>query len=82
MNITRLRALPRSRVAILIDENLNEVKIFQTAPVPVKHKFDWTEINNREITIKKLKLKKGFEVEYETLGFDEIQKEEKNELVL
>lgn len=60
MNITRLRALPRSRVAILIDENLNEVKIFQTAPIPVKHKFDWAPINSKQAQFFKFELKKEF----------------------
>jgi type IV secretion system protein VirD4 len=74
MNITRLRALPRSRVAVLIEENLNEVKIFQTSPIPVKHKFDWTEINERQVEIKKFDLKKEFAVElHNDLTLDEDQ---------
>lgn len=63
MNITRLRALPRSRVAILIEENLNEVKIFQTAPIPVRHKFDWSAINEKQLQLTKFELKKEFEVD-------------------
>lgn len=63
MNITRLRALPRSRVAILIEENLNEVKIFQTSPIPVKHKFDWTAINAKQLQLSKFELKKEFAVD-------------------
>jgi type IV secretion system protein VirD4 len=66
MNITRLRALPRSSVAILIEENLNEMKIFQTSPIPVKHKFDWTGINAKNINIQKFELKKEFMVELTT----------------
>jgi hypothetical protein len=62
MNITRLRALPRFRVAILIEENLNEVKIFQTSPIPVKHKFDWTPINSKQLQLSKFELKKEFAV--------------------
>lgn len=79
MNITRLRALPRSRVAILIEENLNEVKIFQTAPVPVRHKFDWTEINENKVHVEKLEIKKEFEV----AKLDEdLSSDNKKELVL
>jgi type IV secretion system protein VirD4 len=63
MNITRLRALPRSRVAILIEENLNEVKIFQTSPIPVRHKFDWTAINAKQLQLTKFELKKEFTVD-------------------
>ncbi len=66
MNITRLRALPRSAVAILIEENLNEMKIFQTSPIPVKHKFDWTGINAKQVKIPKFELKKAFAVTLET----------------
>lgn len=66
MNITRLRALPRSSVAILIEENLNEIKIFQTSPIPVKHKFDWTGINSKHVNIQKFELKKEFAVELTT----------------
>jgi type IV secretion system protein VirD4 len=62
MNITRLRALPRSRVAILIEENLNEVKIFQTSPIPVRHPFDWHEINAKAVTIASYTLEKAFSV--------------------
>jgi type IV secretion system protein VirD4 len=62
MNITRLRALPRSSVAILIEENLNEMKIFQTSPIPVKQKFDWMEINSKHVNIQKFELKKEFAV--------------------
>ena len=63
MNITRLRALPRSRVAILIEENFNEVKIFQTSPITVKHKFDWTAINAKQLQLSKFELKKEFAVD-------------------
>ena len=63
MNITRLRALPRSRVAILIEENLNEVKLFQTSPIPVEHKFDWNPINEKQVQLSKFELKKEFAVD-------------------
>lgn len=63
MNITRLRALPRAKVAILLEENLNEIKIFQTSPIPVKAKFDWDAINNTKIQIVKFKLQKLHQVQ-------------------
>ena len=53
MNITRLRALPRAKVAVLIEENLNEIKIFQTSAIPVKQKFNWDDLNSKEVAIKK-----------------------------
>jgi type IV secretion system protein VirD4 len=63
MNITRLRALPRSQVAILIDESLNQVHLFQTSPIPVKHKFYWSKINAKKVSITNFKLDKSFYVD-------------------
>ena len=85
MNITRLRALPRSRVAILIEENLNEVKIFQTSPIPVKHKFDWTAINAKQLQLSKFKLKKEFVVDLaleSSLDYNDSSFSSSKELVL
>ena len=82
MNITRLRALSRAKVAILIEENLNEIKIFQTSPIPVSKKFNWDEINSKEVSIKKLFLLKAFRVELkQEISLDEQNQDEK-ELVL
>ena len=82
MNITRLRALPRAKVAILVEENLNEIKIFQTSAIPVSKKFNWDEINSKEVAIKKLFLLKAFRVELkQEISLDEQNQDEK-ELVL
>lgn len=75
MNVTRLRALPRNKVAILIEENLNEIKIFQTSPIPVKHKFDWTEFNKRQVEIHRLTLKKEFVLKLQTDTNDRLSAE-------
>ena len=82
MNITRLRALPRAKVAVLIEENLNEIKIFQTSPIPVKNKFNWDEINSKEISIKKLFLLKAFKVELKQEISLDTQNQDEKELVL
>ncbi|MDN5125877.1 TraM recognition domain-containing protein [Aliarcobacter butzleri] len=82
MNITRLRALPRAKVAVLIEENLNEIKIFQTSPIPVKNKFNWDEINSKEIFIKKLFLLKAFKVELKQEISLDTQNQDEKELVL
>ena len=82
MNITRLRALPRAKVAVLIEENLNEIKIFQTSPIPVKQKFNWDDLNSKEVAIKKLFLLKAFKVELkQEISLDKQNQDEK-ELVL
>jgi type IV secretory pathway TraG/TraD family ATPase VirD4 len=85
MNITRLRALPRSRVAILIEENSNQVHIFQTAPVPVRNPFDWNEINIKEIDVNHFSLSKKFAVSLHDKQIDSTQSSESQqpkELVL
>jgi|GEM_PF-3040021 len=82
MNITRLRALPRSSVAILIEENLNEMKIFQTSPIPVKQKFEWTQLNAKQIQIPKFELKKVFAVDLALIDVAELSATASKELVL
>lgn len=82
MNITRLRALPRSTVAILIEENLNEMKIFQTSPIPVRQKFDWTQLNAKQVQIPKFELKKAFAVELVSVDTIELSATTSKELVL
>lgn len=80
MNITRLRALPRARVAILIEEDSNQVHIFQTAPVPVRHPFDWKEINGNNIEVSKFKLQKSFTVSLQQeMNIEQSVNEEKQE---
>lgn len=82
MNITRLRALPRSSVAILIEENLNEMKIFQTSPIPVRQKFEWTQLNAKQVQIAKFELKKAFAVELVSVDVVELSATASKELVL
>lgn len=76
MNITRLRALPRAKVAILLEENLNEIKIFQTSPISVKNKFDWDAINKTKIQIVKFELQKLHEIQAKP----KIQLDEENKI--
>ncbi len=45
LNITRIRALPRQSVAIVIAEALNAPVIIQTNFVAVTKEFDWSEFN-------------------------------------
>ncbi len=62
LNITKQRALPKSQVAILIQESLNEPNIFDTYPIPVAHPFDWKTDNNRYSEMTLLKLEKNYTV--------------------
>jgi len=82
LNITRLRALKRDRVAVLIAESLNAPVIVQTWHIEVKHKFDWSKHDKKLFDIEVTKLLKTFKVEQreETLGEENIQN--KKELVL
>lgn len=48
-NITRLRAMPRQFIGVMISESLSEPKILQSYFVPTKGKFNW-EIENEKIT--------------------------------
>ena len=56
LNITRLRALKRDRVAVLICEALNAPVIVQTWHIEVKNKFDWAKyiISLNEIKVSTL----------------------------
>lgn len=58
LNITRLRAIKRDRVAVLIAESLNCPVIVQTWHINVLHKFDWKIFQNcsSEQTVTKLSL--------------------------
>lgn len=82
MNITRLRALPRSSVAILIEENLNEMKIFQTSPIPVRQKFDWTQLNAKQVQVPTFELKRAYAVELVSVDAIELSATASKELVL
>jgi len=57
LNITRLRALKRDRVAVLICEALNAPVIVQTWHIEVRNKFDWNKyiITTNEIKVTELK---------------------------
>lgn len=61
-NVTRLRAIPRQLVAVLIAESSNMPVIFQTAPVRVKEPFDWSEINERRVKTESKSLDKKYTV--------------------
>ncbi len=73
LNITKQRALPKSQVAILIQESLSEPLIFDTYPIPVSHPFDWETDNNRYSEMALLTLEKNYTVE----EFKESKKEPK-----
>lgn len=82
LNITRLRALKRDRVAILIAESLNAPVIVQTWHIEVKHKFDWSKYDKCEFKVEVTKLSKTFRVEQKQESLDEEEVEDKKELVL
>lgn len=63
LNITKQRALPKSQVAILIQESLCEPLIFDTYPVPVAHPFDWDISNNLLVEIELNTMEKSFVTE-------------------
>ena len=82
LNITRLRALKRERVAVLIAESLNTPVIIQTWHIEVKHKFDWSKHDKCKFEVDITKLKKSFEVKQTDEYLDEQDTEEKSELLL
>ena len=62
LNITRLRALKRDRVAVLICEALNAPAIVQTWHIEVKHKFDWSKYTSTTNEMKVTELKKIYKI--------------------
>lgn len=74
LNITKQRALPKSQVAILIQESLYEPLLFDTCPVPVAHPFDWESENNKYCEVRFINLDKNYTVK----EFQERKKEPKN----
>jgi type IV secretion system protein VirD4 len=62
LNITRLRAIKRDRVAILIAESLASPIITQTWHIEVAQKFDWSLYETTMFQSKHTKLKKEFQV--------------------
>ena len=62
LNITRLRALKRDRVAVLIAESLPSPVITQTWHIEVKHKFDWKPYLSTNYKPKITKLSKQYTV--------------------
>lgn len=74
LNITKQRALPKSQVAILIQESLSEPLLFDTCPIPVAHPFDWESSNNEYCEVRCINLKKNYTVK----EFQETKKEAKN----
>lgn len=77
LNITKQRALPKSQVAILIQESLSEPLIFDTYPIPVAHSFDWESDNNRYSEMALLTLEKNYTAE----EFKDTKKEPKTKSV-
>jgi type IV secretory pathway TraG/TraD family ATPase VirD4 len=75
LNITRLRALPRQFVAILLSESLNAPKIVQTYPIPVEKRFDWKSENDKIVKISETKLQKNHNI-FETNDEERPIKEE------
>ncbi|QOP45541.1 type IV secretory system conjugative DNA transfer family protein [Sulfurimonas paralvinellae] len=82
LNITRLRALKRDRVAVLIVESLNTPVIVQTWHIEVKQKFDWSKHDKLIFKPKVSQLSKDFRVELKRESFDEVAQEPKKELQL
>jgi len=82
LNITRLRALKRDRVAILIAESLNIPVIVQTWHIEVKHKFNWSKHDKKLFEPKVTKLLKNFKVEQKEESLDENRVQDKKELHL
>lgn len=79
LNITRLRALKRDRVAVLIAEALSSPIIVQTWHINVSQKFDWTPYQSLVQKIEVSKLQKNFSVKttQQTLpSQNDIQKKE------
>lgn len=62
LNTTRLRALPRQFVGVLISESLNEPKIIQSYFVKTDGKFDWSIYNQKIVEIEQTKLNKAFSI--------------------
>jgi len=62
LNITRLRALPRQFVGVLISESLNEPKIIQSYFVKTNGKFNWDFENKKFQEIEFTKLNKSFSI--------------------
>jgi len=82
LNITRLRALKRDRVAVLIAESLNTPVIVQTWHIDVKQKFDWSKYDRSIYKPNVTKLSKDFRVELKQENFYEVMQEPKKELQL
>ncbi len=80
LNITRLRALKRDRVAVLICEALNAPAIVQTWHIEVKHKFDWSKYIIMINEIKVTELKKIHKIQEEEQ--EEIPNNENEEVEL
>ena len=82
LNITRLRALKRDRVAVLIAESLNAPIIVQTWHIEVKQKFDWSRYDKKLFEVEVTRLSKSFKVEQEKDTLNEEDTQEKKELLL
>jgi len=82
LNITRLRALKRDRVAVLIAESLNTPVIVQTWHIEVKQKFDWSKYDKLTYEPSATKLLKDFKVALKQEILDEPVTSEQKELKL
>lgn len=60
LNINKQRALPKSRVGILVHESIPKPFIIDTSPIPVSQKFDWEAENNKKTVVEIKELEKKF----------------------
>jgi len=79
LNITRLRAIPRQFVGVMISESLNEPKFIQSYFVKTDGKFDWFSINEKSFEIEKTIMKQQFSI-LKTEKEDEVIEDEDEEI--
>ena len=82
LNITRLRALKRDRVAVLIAESLNTPVIVQTWHIEVKQKFDWSKYDKKLFEVEVTRSSKSFKIEQKQDTLNEEDTQAKKELLL
>ncbi len=82
LSMTRLRALKRDRVAVLIAESLNTPVIVQTWHIEVEQKFDWSKYDKLAYEPNVTKLSKDFKVERKKESLDEPVTNQQKELKL
>lgn len=75
LNINRQRALPKARVALLIQESLPKPLILDSSPIKVLQTFDWAHINSKKILNHFTKLEKAFSVNEAKKKVNKVNKE-------